>query len=86
MKCSVFFISDGTGITAETLGHSLLSQFEEIRFEETTLPYIDTVEKAIIAQQEINRAAEADGVRPIIIDTIVDKSIRAVIAFSTVST
>jgi len=80
MKRSVFFISDGTGITAETLGHSLLSQFEEIRFEETTLPYIDTVEKAITAQQEINRAAEADGVRPIIIDTIVDKSIRAVIA------
>jgi len=80
MKRSVFFISDGTGITAETLGHSLLSQFEEIRFEETTLPYIDTVEKAITAQQEINRTAEADGVRPIIIDTIVDKSIRAVIA------
>ena len=80
MKRSVFFISDGTGITAETLGHSLLSQFEQIRFDETTLPYIDTVEKAVAAKLEINRVAEVDGVRPIIIDTIVDKSIRAVIA------
>lgn len=80
MKRSVFFISDGTGITAETLGHSLLSQFEKIRFEETTLPYIDTVEKAVVVKREINRAAEADGERPIIIDTIIDKSIRDVIA------
>ena len=80
MKRSVFFISDGTGITAETLGHSLLSQFEQIRFDETTLPYIDTVEKAVAAKLEINRVAEVDGVRPIIIDTIVDKSIREVIA------
>ena len=80
MKRSVFFISDGTGITAETLGHSLLAQFESIDFDEVTLPYIDSVEKAAAVVIEINQAAEADGVRPIIIDTIVDQSIRDVIA------
>ncbi|MEY4515918.1 MAG: hypothetical protein RL180_264, partial [Pseudomonadota bacterium] len=29
---SVFFISDGTGITAETLGRSILSQFPDVEF------------------------------------------------------
>ncbi|HET8732041.1 MAG TPA: kinase/pyrophosphorylase, partial [Moraxellaceae bacterium] len=80
MKRSVFFISDGTGITAETLGHSLLSQFEGIDFDELTIPYVDTVEKALSAVNEINRVAEADGVRPVIVDTIVSKEVREVIA------
>ena len=80
MKRSVFFVSDGTGITAETLGHSLLAQFYNLEFEENTLPYIDTVEKAEAVVREINRVAALDEARPIIIDTIVDKSIRQVIA------
>lgn len=80
MKRSVFFISDGTGITAETLGHSLLSQFEGIEFEELTIPYVDTVEKAWSAVNEINKVAALDGARPIIIDTIVSKEVREVIA------
>jgi hypothetical protein len=29
---TVFFISDHSGVTAETLGHSLLSQFEGVSF------------------------------------------------------
>lgn len=80
MKRSVFFISDGTGITAETLGHSLLSQFGNITFSTNTMPYIDTLEKAHEVVSEINRIAKEDGIRAIIIDTIVDKSIRDVIA------
>ena len=82
MKRTVFFVSDGTGITAETLGHSLLAQFENVEFEESTLPYIDTVEKAEAVAKEINRVANQEGTanRPIIIDTIVDKDIRDVIA------
>lgn len=80
MKRSVFFISDGTGITAETLGHSLLSQFEGIDFDEVTIPYVDTPEKAWNAVTEINRVAEAEGFRPIIIDTVVRKEVREVIA------
>ncbi len=33
MKRQVYFISDGTTITAQTLGKSLLNQFEQIDFE-----------------------------------------------------
>lgn len=80
MKRSVYFVSDGTGITAETLGHSLLAQFDNIAFEETTIPYVDTVEKAHSLVNEINRIAEVDGVRPIIIDTIVNREVREVLA------
>ncbi|MCQ4346546.1 kinase/pyrophosphorylase [Pseudomonas stutzeri] len=76
MKRTAFFISDGTGITAETLGQSLLAQFENINFHKLTRPYIDTVEKARAMVQQINAAAEADGVRPIIFDTIVNRDIR----------
>ena len=42
----VFFISDGTGLTAEGLGQALLSQFNTVQFDKTTLPYIDSVEKS----------------------------------------
>ncbi len=82
MKRTAFFISDGTGITAETLGQSLLAQFETIAFSKLTRPYIDTVEKARLMVQQINAAAEADGARPIIFDTIVNRDIREVLAES----
>ena len=82
MKRTAFFISDGTGITAETLGQSLLAQFETIAFSKLTRPYIDTVEKARVMVQQINAAAEADGARPIIFDTIVNSDIREVLAES----
>jgi len=80
MKRSAYFISDGTGITAETLGQSLLAQFENITFSKFTRPYIDSVEKARAMVQQINTAAEVDGERPIIFDTIVDREIRDVLA------
>jgi len=80
MKRTAFFISDGTGITAETLGHALLAQFEKIKFELITLPYVDSIEKAHEAVARVNRAAEEDGVRPIIFDTVIDQKVRQVIA------
>jgi len=76
MKRTAFFISDGTGITAEALGHSLLSQFESIEFEQITLPYVDSKEKARQVIERINQQAEKDQNRPIIIDTIVNQEIR----------
>lgn len=76
MKRTAFFISDGTGITAETLGNSLLAQFDNIQFEKITLPYIDSVDKAQSAIQQINKAGELDGTRPLTFDTIVDSDIR----------
>ncbi|WP_432695336.1 posphoenolpyruvate synthetase regulatory kinase/phosphorylase PpsR [Marinobacterium sp. YM272] len=82
MKRTAFFISDGTGITAETLGHSLLSQFEAIRFHKITLPYIDTVEKARATVEKINAACEADGEPAIVLDTIVNEDVSAELAKS----
>ena len=82
MKRSAFFISDGTGITAETLGQSLLAQFENITFTKLTRPYIDNADKARAMVQQINKAAETDGFRPIIFDTIVNQDIREILATS----
>ena len=42
---TVFFVSDRTGITAEMLGNSLLSQFEGLSFLRQTIPFVDTPEK-----------------------------------------
>ena len=80
MKRTAFFISDGTGITAEVLGNSLLSQFESVEFEEITLPYIDTPEKVEVVIQRINETGRQDGHRPIVFDTFVNAEYRAMIA------
>jgi len=77
MNRTAFFISDGTGITAEALGNSLLSQFESIQFNQVTIPYVDTIEKAQRAVERINKTYEESGERPVIIDTIVDNDVRA---------
>jgi regulator of PEP synthase PpsR (kinase-PPPase family) len=74
---SAFFVSDRTGITAEMLGHSLLTQFDGLSLQETTLPFIDNLDKAQDAVQKINAAAAADGVRPIIISTLANTEIAA---------
>lgn len=75
---TVFFVSDGTGITAETFGHSVLSQFE-MRFRQVRLPFIDTLDKAYDAARKINEAFAADGQRPIIFSTLVKTDLSAVI-------
>ncbi|MDZ7754181.1 MAG: pyruvate, water dikinase regulatory protein [Gammaproteobacteria bacterium] len=68
-KRPVFIVSDRTGITAETLGHSLLTQFPKISFETTILPFVDTEEKIFSAVLQIDRAAEVYGVRPLVFTT-----------------
>ncbi|SDJ64135.1 posphoenolpyruvate synthetase regulatory kinase/phosphorylase PpsR [Billgrantia gudaonensis] len=79
MPRTAFFISDGTGITAESLGRSLLAQFEDVEIRMLTKPYIDTLDKAHSLVAVIEATAVRDGERPIIIDTIVDEEVRAVI-------
>jgi [pyruvate, water dikinase]-phosphate phosphotransferase / [pyruvate, water dikinase] kinase len=79
-KRSAFFVSDRTGVTAEMLGHSLLTQFELVEFTETTLPFVDTPQKAEEAVKEINAAAARDGTRPIVVSTLVDTEVGAVLA------
>ena len=78
---SAFFVSDRTAITAEMLGHSLLTQFDDLNLHENTLPFIDSLEKAQEAVQQINAAAVADGVRPIIISTLANTEIAAAVEF-----
>lgn len=75
---TVFFVSDGTGITAETFGHSVLTQFD-LRFKQIRLPFIDTLDKAYSAVREINHAYEKDGKRPIIFSTLVKADLSVVI-------
>ncbi|HEX7644947.1 MAG TPA: pyruvate, water dikinase regulatory protein [Burkholderiaceae bacterium] len=75
---TVFFVSDGTGITAETFGHSVLTQFD-MRFKQIRLPFIDTLDKAYHAMREINHAFEKDGQRPIVFSTLVKADLSTVI-------
>ena len=73
---SVFFISDGTAITSETLGRSILSQFPSVPFETRVIPYVDTLDRADEAVNQINLAHQRDGVKPLVFDIIVDPVIR----------
>lgn len=75
---TVFFVSDGTGITAETYGHSIMAQFE-LRFREVRLPFIDSQDKAYEALRKINEAFAADGQRPIVFSTLVKADLSDVV-------
>ena len=70
-KRSVFIVSDGTGITAEILGHSLLSQFPDTTFHTTALPFVDSDDKVADAVRQINQAAAADKAKPLVFTTFV---------------
>ncbi|MEN9317144.1 MAG: hypothetical protein RIS35_3537 [Pseudomonadota bacterium] len=75
---TVFYISDGTGITAETFGHSLLTQFDSLKLREVRLPFIDSVEKAEEALRRISTQAALDGQRPIVFSTLVNARINEI--------
>ncbi len=75
---TVFFVSDGTGITAETFGHSVLTQFD-LRFVQIRMPFIDTIDKAFDAVRRINEACDSDGQRPIVFSTLVKADLSVVI-------
>lgn len=76
---SVFFISDGTAITAETLGHSLLAQFPDVDFDIHIVPYVDSEESALAVVHRINKCASEDGNPPLVFDTLVDPVVRDII-------
>ncbi|MDY3115610.1 MAG: pyruvate, water dikinase regulatory protein [Sutterella sp.] len=71
----IFIVSDGTAITAETLAHSIMTQFPNLSYNQTRLPFTDTVEKALEVARQINAKGAADGLRPIIFTTFVDPEI-----------
>ena len=76
---TVFFLSDQTGVTAETLGHSLLTQFSGQVFRQVTLPFIDSEDKARDAVVRINAAGVSDNRRPIVFSTLVQDEVRAIV-------
>lgn len=75
---TVFFVSDGTGITAETFGHAVLTQFD-LRFRQVRLPFIDTLDKAHEAARKINDVFATDGQAPIVFSTLVKHDLSKVI-------
>lgn len=77
-KRKAYVVSDRTGLTAEAMAHSLLSQFPTIDFEPETLPYIDTAEKAHQVIERLDRRTEQDGVPPLVFITLVDDDIRQI--------
>ena len=79
IKRSVFFVSDGTAITAETLGHSLLAQFPHVNFDIHIIPYISSEEAATNVVAEINERSKRDGQKPLVFDTLVDPYVRDII-------
>ena len=76
---TIFFISDGTGITAETLGRGLLSQFEGISFHQLRFPFMDSLEKAADCLQLIREVREQEGIRPLVIMTMMNTEISALL-------
>jgi regulator of PEP synthase PpsR (kinase-PPPase family) len=72
---TVFIVSDGTGITAETLAHSLLSQFEGISYRQVRMPFTDTTEKVDDCIARIEEAGRREGQRPIVVSTLVNAEI-----------
>ncbi|PWW48884.1 posphoenolpyruvate synthetase regulatory kinase/phosphorylase PpsR [Melaminivora alkalimesophila] len=75
---TVFYISDGTGITAETFGNAILAQFD-VRPRHVRLPFIDTEDKAHQVVRQINHTAELEGRKPIVFTTLVNMSVLRII-------
>jgi len=78
----VFFVSNGTAITAETLGTSLLAQFPDHQFQTRTVPFVDTLEKAHAVSDEINQSINEANQLPIVICTMGDADLIKIITQS----
>jgi len=73
----VYFISDHTGITAEIIGKSLLSQFPDEAFATVSLPFVDSLEKVNLAAQQVSAALKLSNVKPFVFSTLTDPAARA---------
>lgn len=77
--CHVFFVSDGTGITVEALGHSLVTQFDQVKFIPKTIPYVNTLAKAKETVELINQYYDQTKKKPLIFASLVNPEIRSAI-------
>ena len=76
----VFFVSDSTGITVETLGNALLSQFEHARFLTTTIPFVTNSARAEEVVARIDATARDEHERPVVFSTLADSGLREILA------
>ncbi|OBU29042.1 kinase/pyrophosphorylase [Photobacterium kishitanii] len=74
----VFYISDGTAITAETLAHAVLGQFS-LDIKQTTLPFVESIERAKQVKNLINQSNEKHGVQPLVFYSVVVPEIKQII-------
>jgi regulator of PEP synthase PpsR (kinase-PPPase family) len=75
----VFFLSDSTGISAETMGNALLIQFPDARFERTLIPFITTVEEARRVVAILDEAMDGP-VTPLVFTTAAVDTVRSELA------
>lgn len=72
MNRTLFLVSDRTGITVETLVHTLMTQFDEQPVRTVMLPFVDNQAKLQAAVDQIDAAAERDGASPIVFSSLID--------------
>lgn len=72
---TVFFVSDATAITAETLANSVLAQFHGLKYSRYRMPFINTVDKAKEAALKINEVGKETGIRPLVFSTLVAREL-----------
>jgi regulator of PEP synthase PpsR (kinase-PPPase family) len=75
----VFYVSDGSGVTAETFGQSLLVQFDGVRFKEIRLPFVSDTEKALETQNTIDQAFIHTNQKPLVFSTLVNEELLSII-------
>jgi regulator of PEP synthase PpsR (kinase-PPPase family) len=78
-KNPAFFVSEGTGLSVEGLGHSLMTQFEDVEFKQIRILFLDNVAKAHNAVARINAQGEIDGMRAIVFTTLVDAELATIV-------
>jgi len=82
MRRTIFYVSDGTGITAETIGHSVLTQFDSVDFDSYRIPFVADEAAAHAAAARIRRHFEQTGHKPIVVNTIMSQSLSDIVAGS----
>lgn len=82
MNRVAFYISDSTGITAHTLGQSLLAQFEDLQVEHILVPFVDTEAKVDEVVARINEATDKQQTPALVFSTLVNDELRSRLAQS----
>ena len=76
----VFFVSDSTGITVETLGNALLSQFDHVELVTATIPFVSDAAQAMDVVARIDAIGREGPERPIVFSTLADSTLRKILS------